>query len=204
MILCRVEIGDEISFLLNWTEKYLIEEVHLVPAQYFPSHYFTSSNPPCMINKHFIYLNLALNIAGSVGVTAAIPRKFPPVILYKPIDGPAVSDEKLFAVSSPATKSVDSNTNPPVRKQIIATSVLVVIQKAEKSLNKSAVKIIFTCSLSPSWSRQHSRHPRIWRQRSRCTDSVRQGNRLSGSVTIELQTQTNIKLSSINKIIKTI
>ena len=121
MILCRVEIGDEISFLLIWTEKYLIEEAHLVPAQYSTSHYLTTSHPPCMINKHFIYLNLALNIAGSVSVTAAIRRKFPPVT---------------------CNKSVDSNTTPPVRKQIIATSVLVVIQKAEKFLDKSAVKII--------------------------------------------------------------
>ena len=45
-----------------------------------------------MINKHFIYLNLALNIAGSVSVTAAIRRKFLPATLDKPIDRPIVSD----------------------------------------------------------------------------------------------------------------
>ena len=116
-----------------------------------------------MINKHFIYLNLALNIAGSVGVTAAIPRKFPPVILYKPIDGPAVSDEKLFAVSFPA--KVIATTTRPVREQIIVRSLFVVVRKAEKFPDKSAVKIRLclniTCSSPPSWSRPHSRHPRI-------------------------------------------
>ena len=95
-----------------------------------------------MINKHFIYLNLALNIAGSVSVTAAIRRKFPPVILYKPIDRPAVSDEKLFAVSSPATKSVNTNTNPPVRKQIIVRFLSVVVLKGEKFRCKNIVRIL--------------------------------------------------------------
>ena len=75
---------------------------------------------------------LALNIAGSVGVTAAIRRKFLPATLDKPIDRPIVSDEKLFAVSFPATKFVDTNTNPPVRKQIIVRFLFVVVLKGEK------------------------------------------------------------------------
>ena len=109
-----------------------------------------------MINKHFIYLNLALNIAGSVGVTAAIRRKFLPATLYKPIDRPIVSDEKLFAVSFPVTKFVDTNTNPPVRKQIIVRFLFVVVLKGEKLIIKSAVKILlefylfFTTILVPS------------------------------------------------------
>ena len=83
--------------MLTWREKCC--SVQSLPAKYFLQ----------TLNIQNIFY-LALDIAGFVSVTAAIRRKFLPALLYKPIDRPAVSDEELFAVSGPATQTVNMNT----------------------------------------------------------------------------------------------